>query len=332
MVDVDVLAIKKQIESTVMNIPGVSGFGASSSKHYLNIYVEQINEDILNVIPASIAGIQTRIFESGRFTSLMTPRTVKTRPLQMGMSIGLLNSTTGTAGAVCYDNQTGATCILSNCHVLANSDGRNNNFAERGMTIISPGSYDGGGASDAIGTLEHWVELDEIGPNRTDGAVALVMDVSSVSDIIADLGMIDHVLTITHSGMVVKKSGRTTGVTAGTVIDSNATIKVHYPGYADPITFEDIIIVSYFAAGGDSGSLVLTERMGAVGLLFAGTSTLTAVCKIKNVMDDLGINFNIPVVESEDVVPPSPTQPEEQGNSALPLVLIGGVLLLPTVL
>ena len=328
MVDVDVLAIKKQVESTVLNIPGVSGFGASSSKHFLNIYVEQINENILNAIPASIAGVQTRIFESGRFESLMTPRTIKTRPIQMGMSIGLLNSTTGTAGAICYDIQTGATCMLSNAHVLANSDGKNNNFAEKGMTIISPGSYDGGMAADAIGKLAQWVELDEAGLNRTDGAVALVTDVSSVSDMIADLGYVDHVLTKTKSGMVVRKSGRTTGVTDGVIIDNNATIKVHYPGYVDPITFDDIIIVSYFAAGGDSGSVVLTERMGIVGLLFAGTPMLTALCKIGNVMTDLGINFNVPVVESEDIVTP-PEQPRQQGSAALQLILVGGVLLLP---
>jgi len=89
-------------------------------------------------------------------------------------------------------------------------------------------------------------------------------------------------------GDKVKKSGRTTGLTQGDVIATDGVVNV---GYGETIAvFEDQIITNAVCGGGDSGSAVLNENNKAVGLLFAGSSSLTIVNKIANVIDALGLD------------------------------------------
>ena len=90
-------------------------------------------------------------------------------------------------------------------------------------------------------------------------------------------------------GDVVKKSGRTTGFTTGEVLAVNAVSDVNYgaPGVAH---FVDQIITTAMSAGGDSGSVVFDEEGNAVGLLFAGSNTVTILNKIDNVFEALDID------------------------------------------
>lgn len=334
MVSIDVLEIRKQVAPTILNIEGVSGFGASSgSPTYLNVYVESVTQDILNKIPPTIGGVATRVFQSGKFSSLQgsVSRTAKIRPCPMGVSVGLNTGMTGTAGALCYDNSSGYPYILSNNHVIAGSDGKNNRLAEIGQNVIAPGAYDGGTDADAIATLERWIELDENGPNYLDAGIARVLDPASVSDEILDLGKIRYVLLNVDTETSVMKSGRSSQLSQGSIIDTHATIKVTYPGYLAPIQFEDVIISTAIAIGGDSGSAALTDDMGLIGLVFAGTPNLTAICKIKGIMDNLAVNFNVPVLQTRV---PSSTQPPagvKKSNPLLPL-LIGGIVASPAFL
>lgn len=55
-----------------------------------------------------------------------------------------------------------------------------------------------------------------------------------------------------QEGDVVRKSGRTTGDTQGSVFDSSATIRVNYGNFVAVI--KDTVIASDMSAGGDSGS------------------------------------------------------------------------------
>jgi predicted phage tail protein len=61
-----------------------------------------------------------------------------------------------------------------------------------------------------------------------------------------------------------------------------------------------------FSAGGDSGSLIVTddENNNPVGLLFAGSSTLTIANKIDLVLDHFGVT-----IDGETPPPPSPPAP-----------------------
>jgi hypothetical protein len=227
---------------------------------------------------------------------------------------------TGTAGAIVYDNATKAMMILSNNHVMANSDSTNNDLGNMGDIIISPGPYDGGTLSDEIGKLDRWVSLNETGPNLFDAACCAVDDPSSVSDVILELGTPKYIQLITSEGMGVVKSGRSSGVTHGVIIDTNASIKVNYPGYVTPFLYNERIITTAMAIAGDSGSLCLTEDLGVVGLVFAGTSTLTAVNKIDGIMKQLNINFNI---QQQPVT----SAPVAKPNTLIPMVIAGATLL-----
>lgn len=82
----------------------------------------------------------------------------------------------------------------------------------------------------------------------------------------------------------VKKYGRTTKLTTGTVKQTNATVKVNY-GNGKEAIFIDQIVTTAMSQGGDSGSLVLTEDNRAVGLLFAGSNSSTIISPIKKVLD-----------------------------------------------
>ena len=93
--------------------------------------------------------------------------------------------------------------------------------------------------------------------------------------------------------MKVKKFGRTTGQTKGTVAAVNAIVEVDY-GAAGLACFKDQIIITpgAFSAGGDSGALVVADSKGRsrddngkpVGLLFAGSIFSTIISPIDPIL------------------------------------------------
>jgi len=86
-------------------------------------------------------------------------------------------------------------------------------------------------------------------------------------------------------GMDIKKMGRTTGLTRGEILYTDATIDVSY-GADGVATFVDQLVSGAMSAGGDSGSVIVTDDgMNIVGLLFAGSDTHTIFSRIQNVID-----------------------------------------------
>src|SRR5581483_12205501 len=99
---------------------------------------------------------------------------------------------------------------------------------------------------------------------------------------IEDIGTISSVVKAPSVGLSVAKSGRTTGFTTGTISSTTTTVSVRYPkscgatgGTAHTFTNQVIINSSTFSAGGDSGSLIVSNNAchQPVALLFAGSST-----------------------------------------------------------
>ena len=117
---------------------------------------------------------------------------------------------------------------------------------------------------------------------------------------ILEIGTISSQTVAASINQAVKKSGRTTGLTRSTISGLNATVSVAYDnecagGAAFTKTFTGQIIISNraskFLAGGDSGSLMVedvTTNPRAVGLLFAGSSTLAVANPIGEVLSFLG--------------------------------------------
>ncbi|MBN1560909.1 hypothetical protein JW998_11705 [candidate division KSB1 bacterium] len=271
-----------------------------------------------DLIPKEIDGISTDVTAVGEIYSFQNPQS-RHRPAMPGISIGHYAISAGTFGAVVRDATTNERLILSNNHVLANS-----NSAAKGDTILQPGRADGGkDPQDRIADLERFVKInwkdgggDDNCPiatffesllnlfaaltgsgtrlkqvranaiNLIDAAVAKPVNNEIIEDQILKIGAVSGTAEAAI-GMTVKKSGRTTGYTEGVINTLDATVEVSY-GSTTAI-FEQQIFTNYMSDPGDSGSLIVSEDNKAVGLLFAGSSTVTVINPIAAVLAGLNI-------------------------------------------
>jgi len=221
------------------------------------------------------------------------------RPIQLGTSGGNINDRSksfccgGTLGSLLKIGN--ASYILSNNHVLART-----NQGKPGELIIQPGLIDQTpvcyqDTNDAVAALYQFVPIsfDKKTTNKVDAAIALPKAGAVASDgSILEIGSPSSRVVDPTPGMLVKKSGRTTGLTYGQVQAVGVTIDVQYQlgcGTGKTVTarFVDQFAVSPsgFSAGGDSGSLIVTaDNNNPVGLLFAGSKTLTFANKMSDVI------------------------------------------------
>ncbi|MEW6662691.1 MAG: hypothetical protein ACOY9Y_15650 [Bacillota bacterium] len=274
-------------------------------------------------IPKLLGETPTDVLEVGEIRLLN--RTGYSRPAYPGMSIGHYKSSAGTFGALVKDRRTGQPLILSNNHVVANAtDGYDAN-ARIGDPVLQPGAYDGGTMEQVVGYLERYIPLrreyasarcrtakaaEKIVnqvlrliwrnyrialqkgvpyDNLVDAAVVRPVSLEAVGSEILEVGKIKGVAEA-QNGMRVKKSGRSSGLTTGTVQVTRATLTVTISGNQKGM-FADQFVTTGMSKGGDSGSLVLDMNNNAVGLLFAGSDTKTVCNRIQNVMDMLQIDF-----------------------------------------
>ena len=321
-------------QSTLLTKPNVVGVGVgfkeSQGKTTDEICVKVLVEKKLApealkaeaLIPKALDNIQTDVIQVGKLRALQLP-TSRWRPAPGGVSIGHYQITAGTLGCVVRDRDTGERLILSNNHVLANS-----NNANIGDAILQPGPYDGGKvATDTIATLlrfipiqyttspgecsianlyvmlgnmvaialgsSHRLEMTKIqaqAVNKVDAALARPQDAGDVLDDIRTIGTISGVVEA-ELGMPLRKSGRTTDFTTGQVLVVDATVTVSY-GEGRAASFEEQIVAGAMSQGGDSGSLVVHgESQNAVGLLFAGSDQSTIINPIQSVLDLLNVTF-----------------------------------------
>lgn len=260
--------------------------GKRTGRMSLKVYVERkvAQEQLSNsdLVPPVISEVETDVEEVGKIRSLASNR-MRARPARGGASIGHFRITAGTLGCLVKDHKTGKALILSNNHVLANS-----NKAKKGDAVIQPGAADGGKTPrDTIAALERWVKIG-FGKtaNTVDAAAALPLHDTDVSPEIASIGIPAGTAKATR-GLVIQKTGRTTDHTLGEVKDVHATVRVDYDGKT--ALFRNQILTSAMSQGGDSGSLVLDQKRRAVGLLFAGSDLVTLCNPIKDVFTLLGV-------------------------------------------
>lgn len=225
------------------------------------------------------------------------------RPAPGGVSVGHVNVTAGTLGS----RAIGLTApwnnrhlVLSNNHVLANSnDGR------VGDSIVQPGRADGGNhPADQIAVLARWVPINFGGaPNYVDAAFGWAWHqrirggqyyLSGGAPAYYNTGTAPLAASL---GMIVGKSGRTTGLTQGRVTQIGVSVNVNYGGGRVALFRNQIAIRSVnanpFSAGGDSGSLIWRWATGVrpVGLLFAGGGGTTFANPIGSVLAALNIRI-----------------------------------------
>jgi hypothetical protein len=194
-------------------------------------------------------------------------RGVTNDPVQPGNSIGLSAATTGTLGAIVRAGE--QLLALSNNHVLADLG---NPAPSSPLPIFYPGPFDHAVPPIVVGTLRNRVKLIEGGEfvNRADAAVALLSDeaLRRLRPPIRDLELLPAGVGEPRRDMSVEKVGRTTGRTAGRILDVNFRFVANGIGLPK-FGFVDQVLCTPFTADGDSGSLVLDMKTrNAVGLHF----------------------------------------------------------------
>ncbi len=107
-----------------------------------------------DLIPPDVNGARTDVVEIGRLEAFSNPRDRFRPNIPAGVSIGHYMVTAGTLGAIVMDRNTGEPLILSNNHVLANS-----NDAEIGDAILQPGPTDHGARPEDVVAKLHRFEM-----------------------------------------------------------------------------------------------------------------------------------------------------------------------------
>jgi len=216
-------------------------------------------------LPASLQGIPVEVRVVGKVVPYAKPGGGGT--LQMGTSTG--NDLECSAGTLsCVVVRGGTQYFLSNNHVFARE-----NDASNGERIDAPGRYDGHprcAQTQQCGTLADFQAISFTSNNTIDAAITLPSAGRTFT--CAEAGGYTPSSTVVSPSvnLAVKKTGRTSGLTHGTISAINVTIQVQYSsGIATFVN--QIMVPGTFIRSGDSGSLMVTETgNNPVGLCFAG--------------------------------------------------------------
>ena len=301
---------RKHAEERLLPLEGIAGITHREDPPRVIVYLE--HERYKDKVPDEIDGFKTEVIVIGKIKALSllqleevepsytysepVSRTSRVRPIVGGISLGVPEQAyrgkmAGTLGLIVHGLD-GGLYILSNAHVIAmNSKAQ---FLPVGTAVLQPGTYDGGTLEDKVGELYKYVKIT-FGPRGKNYADAAIAKITIPDYLVGEVLDDDDQSTYTISGTteveigdIVRKSGRTTGVTASKVFDTGATVKVWYTLSKWAIFYDQILVYQPFIQSGDSGSPV--DKDGAfVGLAFAGSSTTAVVCKAKYIIAELEI-------------------------------------------
>jgi hypothetical protein len=247
----------------------------------------------------------------------------------------ILDCCGGTLGSLVQD-QSGNKYILSNNHVLALTDQTRASTSLGTTTITQPGLIDddcipyglSGATSYPVASLSGYVPLGVTATNVDAAIAAINTGYVNTSGSILELGLPQTGGTLAPAppaagsgeapsvGLLVAKSGRTTGLTCGKISAINTTIAVSYfkdceettPYYTKTFTnqvsiqgadFSDVLNAytdtgNIFSDSGDSGALIVdVSNAQPVALLFAGGTdingnTFSVANPVSDVLSELG--------------------------------------------
>lgn len=321
----EVVQVKEAVEDSLLKLPGVTGVdvgykevgGKPTGEVAIRVLVAQkkppksVPED--QQIPPEINGVKTDVIER-RFVLHQRNRvrvkdialqadTTHYASLKGGISIGPCRAVNGyvyagTLGAVVKDNTTGQTMLLSNFHVMCIDNGWH-----VGDQMTQPSRVDTGSCpSDVVGTLQRAVLSASV-----DGAICSVSARTTACEI-QEIGAVTGTAAAALN-MAVRKRGRTTGLTYGTVDSISLSVKIDYGDGLGERTLTNQIGVkpdpahnAKFGDHGDSGSVIVNAACEVVGLHFAGDDSGYGIANpIASVLSELNITL---------CVAPSKTKPE----------------------
>ena len=315
--------VQERHTAHLLGIKGVEGTAIGfNENNRLALKVFVARWDVAG-IPKKLDDVPVQVVVTGKFYALPKPETPPgqekkereeevdptarfDRPVPIGVSTGHPNITAGTIGCRVTDGTN--VYALSNNHVYADC-----NNADEGDNVLQPGAYDGGvDPDDAIGTLNAFQEIDFDGNDNTIDAAIALTSTDDLHNATPSDGYGIPSSTIRTDNLLelpVQKYGRTTGLTKGRVSAVSATVNVYYgdvdgDGENDVARFVDQIIITptkgRFSAGGDSGSLIVTDDPDnpdypdkrPVGLLFAGGGRRTIANPIDAVLEAYNVTID----------------------------------------
>jgi hypothetical protein len=263
------------------------------------------------LIPSEIEGFPTDVAELG-IDKLLSgpPLTGPICPLRPGYSIAhkavrsietpdYFVLASGTLSCIVRDLRDSELLILSNNHVLANT-----NEAETGDEIMHPGPYYKDLGPLPAATLKAYKKIvfggDEHSPdalkNRIDAAVA--RPIVPIDPDIPSIGIPEGVSEIEPAANVrVKMTGAMSGYKEGLIVQGDVSAKFsNFGGTGKDAYFEHYFNCQPLATHGDSGSLMLDKDGKALGLVFMakfvdGTPTISRACRLQYVLRELGIEL-----------------------------------------
>lgn len=314
----------KKLERLLETNPNVVGYSATTKykligktpRRAVRVYVaRKIPKSRITPrtrIPGKIAGFPVDVFVLGKLELTPGAKAItaikngaqghieRFRPLEGGVSACNAMETYGTLGYFLRDNtdppppRKPQWYILSCAHVLE--------VKGSPQETMQPSPNDHGQyPGDLVGilTLSGLPTVDAAIAQIDVGAVAAIEGVPSpksitkvTEEMVRDTGFLRH-----HAGILVQKSGRTTGVTEGWIIDGNYRTKpVTYAAgvtrqFSNCLLIESVDVEDDFQLPGDSGSLLVeAESATALGLVFGmfnkrGAGTLGIACRIEDALD-----------------------------------------------
>jgi len=305
-----VMAIQDKNTPEIMADPDIIGTATTvGDDGRPAIMVLALNETAKARVPLKLNGVNVKVVLTDRIVAMATVshKSKQTPPIKLG-----------TSGGWRYDLANGYCCggtlgslikvgtqkrILSNYHVFESDivSGGNGRVATTGDPIIQPGLIDVSCSASSAQNVATLVKTSSLPSSNVDcSSAAIVSGMVDETGNILEIGTISATTVAASVNQAVKKSGRTTGLTRSKVSGLNATISVTYEnecagGTAFTKTFTGQILVtntrSKFLAGGDSGSLMVqdvTTNPKAVGLLFAGSTSIAVANPINSVLSFLG--------------------------------------------
>lgn len=285
-------ATEKQIELAQKRSDNAIGKFEEEQRKELDAFREQ-SRDAIATLDQDIQKVLTTVQRTGHeaevailaavvrtTTGTESARTVarksRQRPIGPGISVSAKG---GTAVTICcvVKNQANQRFILTPSYIVGMG-------ADGGEIVIQPGASDGGTDTDAIGSV---VRVTEI---------AALIRLNDGIDVYYDLPEIGKISGIAEPrfGEPVRKYGRTTGLTMGTVSKDFATYNVYFSANViRPIEcFVVTPVADRFSAEGDGGAPVVNNNDELLGMIFAGTSfqsSPSVVVPIKPILEELGV-------------------------------------------
>lgn len=312
---------------------GIQAISYEKSERVLRVFVEEkLDESELaeeRLISNRVTNQETDVVEVGEIWAgdVYDPdvadvdaddaATSRHRPPAGGLSEIAASSTAATAGMLAEvvdfdrsalwhkDVEKGDTVRVSNAHVYGDMESDLEN------PILQPSPYDSGSQpEDFVGQT---VGVVRIGDEAVDAAVRSTGE--DESHAVRGLGEVPGVYrgpAESLRGRQVAKSGRTTGVTTGAVIATDATVRVRYDS-STTITKRHQILTEDMSEGGDSGSpltliadggdavAAVDEAGDLVGHIFAGSDKVSVANRAPLIEQRVGVEFK--VADSQDHQP-----------------------------